>query len=87
MGTRIFFFQMAPVLVSRYNEIYNAVCDAPTNKVQLSNGGGNSHEFYALCPTERIKELLGVPIKTGLVGDVYNECFSLSSLVRDIFSF
>lgn len=87
MGTRIFFFQMAPVLVSRYNEIYNAVCNTPTNKIELSNGCGDAHKLYALCPTKRVKELFGVPIQAGLVRDVYNECFSLSSLVRDVLSF
>ena len=87
MAIRNFCFQMAHVLVSRYDEIDNAICNAPSNKIQLCDSCGDAHELDSLRPTERIKEFFRVPIQAGLVSDVHHECFSVTSLVRDIFAF
>ena len=87
MAIRNFCFQMAHALVSRSDEINNAIYNTPSNKIELRDGRGDAHELDSLRATEGVKEFFRVPIQAGLVSDVYHECFSLSSLVRDIFSF
>lgn len=63
---------------------YDAVLDAPPQKVELGAGRREPLEIYALGATKRIEELLTVAIQTRLVGYVDREHLSGRSCIRHV---
>ena len=64
--------------------LYNSIRNCPSQKVQLGARGGQTLKVYALSPTKRIKKLFTVPVKTGLVCDVYRKDLAVRRSERHV---
>ena len=63
---------------------YDAVGYAPLDEVELGDGRRQALELDAGRPTERIEELLGVPVQTRLVRDVDREHLTVRGRISHV---
>jgi hypothetical protein len=62
----------------------DAVRQAPLDEVELGHGRREPLEVYALRSAKGIEELLGIAVKTRLVGDMHRKGAPEPSRVRDV---
>jgi hypothetical protein len=64
--------------------VYHTIRYAPSNKVQLCDGRGQTLELDALGSAKRVEELFGITIQTRFIRNVNCENFASRILVRDV---
>jgi hypothetical protein len=64
--------------------LYDAVRDAPANKVELGNSRGESVKVYPARAAKRVEQLLGVAVKARLVGHVDRKYLTVGRSVRHV---
>jgi hypothetical protein len=62
----------------------DAVRDAPPDEVELGDGRHETLELDTGRPTERVEELLGVPVQARLVRDVDGEDLAVRGRIRHV---
>jgi hypothetical protein len=64
--------------------IYDAIRDAPANKVELGNSRGKAVKVYPARAAERVEQLFRVAVKARLVGHVDRKYLPIGRVVRHV---
>jgi len=85
MGTLFLSFRVGLQGVLLYKHvIYDAIRDAPANKVELGNSRGKAVKVYPARAAERVEQLFRVAVKARLVGHVDRKYLTIGCVVRHV---